>query len=52
MTDNQYTKSFTSYLKIEEGKSDKTITAYLNDINRFRNYLGLTHIKSSEWMGV
>jgi len=33
------TKAFASYLKIEEGKSDKTITAYLNDITRFKTYL-------------
>jgi site-specific recombinase XerD len=36
---NNHFKAFASYLKIEEGKSDKTITAYLNDITRFRSYL-------------
>lgn len=34
-----HTKGFSSYLKIEEGKADKTITAYQSDIRRFRNYL-------------
>ena len=35
----QYTKGFSNYLKIEEGKGDKTITAYLKDVERFRTYL-------------
>lgn len=32
-------KGFSQYLKIEKGRSDKTIEAYLGDVKRFRTYL-------------
>ena len=35
---NHY-KGFANYLKIEKGRSEKTIEAYLGDINRFRAWL-------------
>ena len=34
-----HVKGFASYLKIEKGRSDKTINAYLGDARRFRRWL-------------
>ncbi len=35
----KHEKGFSQYLKIEKGRSDKTIAAYLGDISRFRIHL-------------
>ena len=34
-----YSKPFELYLRVEEGKGEKTIAAYLGDVGRFRNWL-------------
>ena len=35
----QYSKGFAQFLKIEKGRSDKTIAAYLGDVTRFQAWL-------------
>ena len=39
MSDLNSIKAFENYLRIEKGRGEKTIKAYVNDVKRFRNWL-------------